>query len=331
MNKRWFAAAAAALSLACTGSALAQQAPYGAPPGQYGYQPYGQPPPPQPYGYGQPQYGYGQPQYGYGQPPPPPPQPAYVARDDDDDWKGRAAIGGYGIFGARISRLAVSDTDKDGTTWGGQVSLAYDALMAADGFTMRIASMSALGGGGGGLEGMYGGELSFGVRGDFGRTHGPVARLGLGGRVRGNDHLLDWYIELPELQVGYQVLGDRAVLDVVGRGGIVLGGGWEPGEDSDREIGTSFAFGGSLLVGVTPFALSASVLRILEKQHANETPVDHYGGNVCIGYALAVCGDLTYTRGDVVMPGGAIQGASSLYGGVLIGIGIAGAAGKGND
>jgi hypothetical protein len=299
-------------------------------------------PAPPPYGYGQPgQYGYQQPPYGYGQPPPygygqppyaqPPPPPAQVARDDEREWKVPTAIGGFGIFGARISRLEVDGTDNDGTTWGGQVALAYDALIAADGFNMRLSSMTALGGGGGGLEGMYGGDLSFGVRGDFGPTHGPVARIGFGGRVRGNDHLLDWYIELPEIQVGYQALGDRAILDLVGRGGIVLGGGWSPGEDAEREMGTSFAYGASLLVGVTPFSLSGTVLRILEEKYASETPVDLFGANLCFGYGLAVCGDVSYTRGDVVLPGGAIGGASSIYGGILIGVGIAGAAGKGND
>jgi hypothetical protein len=241
------------------------------------------------------------------------------------------AIGGGAIFGARISRLEVFDTDHDGTTWGGQVAVTYDGLLAVDVFNLRFLSMGALGGGGGGFEGMYGGDVSLGVRGNFGRTHGPVGRIGFGGRVRGNDRLLDWYVEVPEVQLGYQALGDRAVLDLVGRGGIVLGGGWSPGEDAEREMGTSFAYGASLLVGVTPFSFSATVLRILEEKHASETPVDLYGANLCLGYGLAVCGDLSYTRGDVVLPGGAVRRASSLYGGVLVGIGIAGAVGRGNE
>ncbi|MEJ7732518.1 MAG: hypothetical protein WKG00_25345 [Polyangiaceae bacterium] len=283
-----------------------QPAPAAPPPGAYGYQPPVWQTPPW-------------------QPPPPPAPVADNARDDDDSDRG--AVGGFAIVGARLSRLAVHDTDNDGTTWGGQIAWSYDGVMTSGLFTGRVGALVGIGGGGGGLEGMYGGDFSVGVRAPIARTHGPVARLGFGGRVRGNDHLLDWYIELPELQLGYQIASDNAVLDLVARGGVVLGGGWSPGEDAEREIGTSLAYGGSALLAMIPLSVSGTVLRILERKYASQTPVDLYGANLCIGYAFAVCGDLSYTRGDVLLPGGAIREAEALYGGMIIGIGIAGAAG----
>lgn len=317
-------AAALGLFLLVPNPALAQNPgqwsppPGGPPPGQNTWQtqgqwqpqgPYQQAPPPSPA------------PYAYSPPPPPPPH----WNEEDDEWDG--GVGGWGLFGLRGSYLTVDGTDDDGSSGGLGIAAGMDGAFTGDILSFRGLSFAALGGSSEALEGFTEGFLSFGLRGYIGEYHGPFARLGYGWTALGNDKLFLWYIELPDVQIGYQFFTDDVVIDLGARGGVMLGGGYDVGGDAERDFKTSLAWGGVGMVAVLPVSLSGEILRVEARQTEPETPVGIVNGRLCIGYAFAGCADAKYIEGDVSLPGGGTSNATSLYLGLSLGIGIAGAIG----
>lgn len=293
------------------------------PPGQWQGGPYATPPPGQaPYG-----SGYGDsPGYAYQQTPYQHPPPTEPWEAPGDRWD--AGAGGWILLGLRGSRLAVSGSDADATSYGMQLVGGVDGTFTGDIFSFRGLSFAGLGGSSESLEGFTEGMASFGVRGYFGEHHGPFARLGYGWEAMGNDKTFLWYIELPGAQAGYQIFTEDLVLELGGRGSVMLGGGYYTGDEAERDFKTSLAWGGVGLLAVTPVALSGEYIRIEARQTAPETPVDIASARLCAGYIFAGCADLKHIRADVSFPDGSIHDATSFYLGISLGVGIAGAIGE---
>ena len=86
-----------------------------------------------------------------------------------------------------------------------------------------------LGGGQGGFEGALAGTLDLGYRVPVAEDHGPFGRIGIDGRLQGNDLLYFSMLELPRLTLGWQYLKGKTVLEAGARGGAILAGLYDPG------------------------------------------------------------------------------------------------------
>ena len=194
-------------------------------------------------------------------------------------------------------------------------------------FTMRGASALSLGGGSGGVEGSLSAAFTLGLRAPFGDTHGPFARVGLGGELLGNSKFYYSHIDLPLGEVGYQYVHDRTVLELGARATPILTGRYNTGDTSRRELGTSFAWGGYLAVHTRYGRLDGSFTRV-EAHHTDPgTPVDVARGMACVYFAetVALCADGMWLRGDQQPVGVVTAGlppgtmAESIYAGATLG------------
>jgi hypothetical protein len=111
------------------------------------------------------------------------------------------------------------------------------------------------------------------------------------------------------------------VLEVGGRGGAVLDGRFNTGDDARRKLG-GFDFGAYMAVHLADARFDVSWMRVVAKRSDPKTPVDMLRGAACVYVDIfGACVDAWYMRGDVQyrMP---IQTSTSqvLYGGLLVGL-----------
>lgn len=160
------------------------------------------------------------------------------------------AAASSGSTGARVSITRLQGSDADDTGRGMGLSLAGHAerYAAYRDFSLREASFAFLGGGSLGLEGGVGMDVAAGLRLPFSSHQGPVVRLGARGYLLGNDKLYESLLEAPQLQIGYQFLQFRRLVEVAGRVGPVLAGRFNTGDETERKLGKAFEVGGHVSV-----------------------------------------------------------------------------------
>jgi hypothetical protein len=185
---------------------------------------------------------------------------------------------------------------------GGE-GLAYDTRGLA---TLRLAHFAYIGGGTGDVEGGMGLAYAMGVIGKLGEGHGPFARLGGRAQLFGNDELYASHVELPELQLGYQLLGRRVHVELAARGGAVLVGRYNPG-DARRPLGKAFEWGGLASLRWEAIHVDLEWMRIEARTSHPDRPVDVLSSVLCGAvYPLGICLDLrrysgaARTNGDVI-------------------------------
>jgi hypothetical protein len=178
----------------------------------------------------------------------------------------------------------------------------------------------AIGGGGAGFEGTLLGGMAVGFRLPFGDRHGPVIRAGALAYLRGNNAFYASLLELPQVQVGYQYLRGRTVLELGATSGVVLTGRFRAGEAETRVLGAGLEVGGYAAVQVPWFRLGFSAMR-LPTNDALNSPVRTMEGTLCaIAIPFAICGDGRATVTDaIVSPGAAPVEVTSLYAGLAFG------------
>lgn len=263
--------------------------------------------------------------------PPPPPAPAARAELElaasppcDDRRPFRRCPGGtvrldvINVFGLRGSLTRVEEHEAVAGAQLGGVGVAYDTRGAA---TIRLAHLAFIGGGTGGVEGGIGIAYAMGALGALGRGHGPFARLGGRAFLLGNDELYSSHVELPELQLGYQLLRHRLHLELAGRAGAVLIGRYNP-DDARRPLGKAFEWGGLASLRVDAVHLDLEWMRIEARASAPDTPVDVLSGMLCgAAFPIGVCLDLRRYSGAARArsPAGGVVDLDSTYLGVSIG------------
>jgi len=104
----------------------------------------------------------------------------------------------------------------------------------------------ALGGGSAGLEGTLLGGLTGGFRIPVAARHGAVVRAGAFGYVRGNDAFYASLLELPRIEIGYQLRAPTVVVELGIDSGAVLTGRSRMGDTYARHVGS-----GGLTLGLT--------------------------------------------------------------------------------
>jgi hypothetical protein len=292
----------------------APQQGYGQP---YGQPPYQQPPPYQPQPYPQQQ-----------QPPPYQPQqqqasaPASTNADDDDSY--------YAYFvdlvSLRVGTYDIRGSDADKRTWGFLFSMDPDVVQTEGYFTHRSTFFGAIGGGTDGFEGELTLSSRAGVRGYLGEDHGPFARMGLALQLLGNNKLYRSQIDLPTLEMGYQLMNDSILLEVAATGGLVLGGRYFTGDAAERRIDTEFEWGGAFTLQTDAFRAVATATRIEARQTGPGTPIDQLQGHICANpfEMVLLCAHGAFHAGDVELPDGRFSRSTATYFGGTIGIGAIG-------
>ncbi len=216
----------------------------------------------------------------------------------------------------------VDGSDADARTLGLLLSFG-GARESKDGVQVaRTQGRLALGYGGGGVEGEFLLEGSSGFILPIGPGAGPFVRLGLGLEFLGNPKFYRSRFELPFLELGVQTLSDDVLFEVAGRGGVVLAGRFNTGDEASRKLGADGELGGLATLQVEHFRLSATGMRIFS-HHAPGSPVDALRGQLCVEplEGLLLCGDAAHHRGEVRIPGGTVSDSTVRYLGLSLGYG----------
>jgi hypothetical protein len=178
----------------------------------------------------------------------------------------------------------------------------------------------AIGGGGAGFEGTLFGNMTGGVRIPVAERHGPIIRAGALGYLRGNDAFYASLFELPELELGYQYLRGRTVIEIGATSGVLLIGRQRIGEAETRHLGGGLEVGAYAALQVPWVRLGLRAMR-LPTNDGLASAVRVAEGTLCVVAApFAVCGDARAMATDaMVFPGALPSEVSALYGGFSFG------------
>jgi hypothetical protein len=224
------------------------------------------------------------------------------------------------VSGVRASLTSVSTGTIKDSAVGVALAGAVDTY-ALDG-TTHGAMYFVLGGGEAGFEGALAGTIDVGYRLPVAEDHGPFGRIGFDGRLQGNDLLYFSILELPRVTLGYQYLKAKNVVEIGGRGGAVLAGLYDPGEDGRRKL-NGFEWGAFVSAQVDFLRLDVSAMRIEARKTLNGTPVDVGRASFCgVGGKVGVCVDGMLFHGDADMRAndGGIHSTTSTYLGLTVGV-----------
>jgi len=179
-----------------------------------------------------------------------------------------------------------------------------------------------LGGGTGGVEGLFGGAVLVGVRLPIARRHAPFLRVGFAGEYQGNARYLWSRFDLPLGETGYQYVHGDSLIEAGARLSPVLTGRFRA-ESATRVLSSAFSFGGF----VTARTGGGRVDLLYTRVQANDGlggPVDVFQGLACwLPFnVFALCLDGQLVTSTLAAPTGPLGGA---YVGGLLGLGTAGA------
>lgn len=219
-----------------------------------------------------------------------------------------------------------------------------------EGQTLRLTLWGSLGTGEAGFEGAIGSEGAYGLRWseplvqprpddpfaiplDDGsdRTvdtvwHALVARIGYAARILHDDRVESSLVELPRLEVGYQILGSFA-LEARAHAGVALTGQLGIQEGS-RPLPPSVGWGGHVSLLGRLGLVEVGLERIQPFEDDGLGPVDIADGRICVqasrrpGATFGICGDGRVERMTIPRPDETKAEAVSVYGGLLLGLGV---------
>ncbi|MBK8994697.1 MAG: hypothetical protein IPM35_02955 [Myxococcales bacterium] len=200
-----------------------------------------------------------------------------------------------GLFGIRGGETAVHGRDTKAGVSLHSVSTSY-VTSRRGGVSARAGHFAFIGGGRGGMEGGLGLDVGFGLYHAVGDGHGPFSRLGGRGFLLGNPVFFASLVELPQLQLGYQLLRRDLHLELGARGGPVLAGRVNP-DDERRRLGGSFEWGGHLAVGAGPLNLGIELSHVEPGENDPQGGVDILSALLCGGAGyLGACFDARLFR-----------------------------------
>ncbi|HEU4405351.1 MAG TPA: hypothetical protein VFS43_08695 [Polyangiaceae bacterium] len=246
-------------------------------------------------------------------------------RIDDEDGRGRDFYRAYGgAGGLRMSLTDVSGGLGSDRALGLTFGLGSgSALTNPNGTTSLTRGFAFLGGGGGGFEGGLGLGLYGGWRAPFGRTHGPVGRIGLFGMLAGNNLIYDSRLELPQGQLGYQVFTGDLFFEAGFQPGAVLAGRFDPLEGAARTLNGTFDLGFYASAWSSWLRLDVEARRFLGRERDGQGSLDEVRGNLCAIFGrAAACLDGRHDRGDVPRGDGSFARVDATYVGLLVGFSV---------
>jgi hypothetical protein len=201
------------------------------------------------------------------------------------------------LFGIRAGQTAVHGSDTKASLGLVSESAAYLTDHRA-GFTARSAHFAMLGGGRAGIEGGLGLGVGLGLYQGLGQNHGPFSRLGGRGFLMGNAAFYASLLELPQLELGYQLFDRDLHLELSAHGGAVLTGRYHP-DDERRRLGSAFAWGGLAAARVGPIDLDVDFTRVGASDSDPNGPLDLVSALLCGSvHYFGVCFDTHVFAGD---------------------------------
>lgn len=225
------------------------------------------------------------------------------------------------VAGLRAGLTKVRGGDRNGEVGTVGVSFTHVGFGLEGPVSVRVINTAALAGGAAGIEGGMAQAFAGGVRAPFGKTHGLVARGGLEFAFFGNKYLWDSMLEFPQVQLGYQWLVPRSVVDVAMKGGYVLLGRHNTGDAASQELDGSFEWGAIGALHIGAFDVRASHTRVLVR--GGGAPFDLVEAAFC-GHAspvpIVLCTDVRYELGDVRLLDQSLRAAVVSYVGLTVGI-----------
>ena len=242
-----------------------------------------------------------------------------VCDDRDDAGASRGTAGCAGVWGLRgaVTRIQGARAD-DGVT------LAFSSEGQEYGrkgiFSARSTHRLGIGGGAAGFDGALAGSFAGGVRIPVGERHGPVVRIAMQGWLLGNGAFYSSLFELPGVQLGYQYMSRRVLVEIAATTGVVLIGRYRGGEAYSRDLGHGFEVGAHASIQAPWVRLGASVMRFPTHDDVSG-PVDMAEATLCVvASPIAICADGRALRGDAITsPGAPPSEVRSLYGGITAG------------
>ena len=200
--------------------------------------------------------------------------------------------------------------------WSEGENFTQGPLLNAHG-THRLA----LGGGSAGLEGTLLGGLTGGFKIPVAERHGPVFRAGAFGYMRGNDAFYASLLELPRIEVGYQLLAPTVVVEIGISSGAVLTGRSRIGDTYARHLGSGLEVGAYASARVPWFRVALSALRLPSGDEIG-TPARALEGTLCaLAAPMAICADSRIAVADQLAYGAnVVSEATSSYTGLTVGL-----------
>jgi len=232
----------------------------------------------------------------------------------------RFSTGCTSVFGLRGSASTVQGPPaREGAglmAWSEGENYAQGPIMNVHG-VHRLA----LGGGGTGLEGTLLGGFTVGFRIPFSERQGPVFRAGAFGYVQGNDSFYASVLELPRVEVGYQLTYPSVALEVGVSSGAVLTGRQRIGDAYTRQLGSGLEVGGYLSARIPWFRIRAAAVRLPSADELS-APVRVLDASLCaLASPLAICLDARVAVTDEIAYSGAlVPDARSMYTGLAVGL-----------
>jgi hypothetical protein len=244
--------------------------------------------------------------------------PTEKPEEKDPEARARNEVSNVTAVGLRTAMTRARGASL-GVSFAGR-SMSYSDLKGSND---RASMYWAIGGGGGGVEGMFGGSLAGGGSIDFDKFNHLVGRIGLEGYVMGNDYFYASMFEIPQGQLAYQYWHGAMLLEFGGKTGAVLTGRLrDPEQNATRRLPISLEVGGYATVHILPVRFDASLTRIDLRRDGLGTPVDVGEAAVCgVGWNFSVCIDGRYERGDVLPEVGPAHMFQTTYAGITLGFG----------
>jgi len=113
--------------------------------------------------------------------------------------------------------------------------------------------------------------------------------------VKRDNNLVESLVELPQLQVGYQVLTHHRIIELAGRVGPVAIGRFHSIEGTSRSLGNSVDVGAHLTMRRRNFILDVQHSHIISRGSLGD--VDILSGRACAHGLFAVCLDTRFGHG----------------------------------
>jgi hypothetical protein len=216
------------------------------------------------------------------------------------------------FFGARGAETWTGNALDEGRTLSATAAVRHFDYDARRLFSGRSVGNAFIGGGSAGFEGGIAGALGAGLRAPFGRTHGVVARLGLEGYLLGNARFYASSLELPQGQLGYQILTRTVLFELTGTAGPVLTSRYRSGaarSDAPRGLVET---GARLGAGFRHVHLELGYSRYERSSRSPDWELHRFAGSLCgMAGGVGVCADMEIfdrgspriTRGDTAYLG----------------------------
>jgi hypothetical protein len=210
-----------------------------------------------------------------------------------------AEVQSFGVAATMTRRRFEEQSSTDIGVLASGAHFSYDTRTV---FSGRSYGFGFIGGGSAGFEGGLGGELAFGMRFPFAKTHGPLARIAIEGLLMGNDSFYSSMLEVPKGEFGYQLLDRDLLLEAAVTAGPVVTGRFNVEGAPNRTLTGLFAVGGHVAVGFRTAHLELAANR-MDSGDFRLGEFNEVVGSLCgLPSVFAICADARYQTGGANDP-----------------------------